>query len=243
MLADVAHRLFLVHGSHPCVTVELALQRKGMAYKVVELVPPTQAIVVRALFGKRTVPALILDGGEKVSGSRAILRRLDELQPDPPMVPAEPDLAARVLAAEAWGDETFQPIARSILWPALRRTPSALPSYQRGSRLPALPGPVLKLLAPGVTTVEMKMNATDWTHAQQELGALPAHLDHIDALIADGTLGGEEPNAAEFQIAPTVRLLMTIGDARALIEGRPAAAWARRIAPEPAGAVPPGVFA
>lgn len=238
----MAPRLFIVHGSHPCTTVELALQRKGIDYKVVELIPPAHAAVARVLFGRRTVPAIRFDGGEKVSGSRAILRRLDELQPDPPLLPADPELRARVLAAEQWGDEVFQPVLRTILWPALAKRPDAVPSFQRGSRLPALPTPVIKTLAPAITAAEQRLNDTDFGAAEQALRDLPGQLDHIDGLIADGVLGGDEPNAADLQIATTLRLLMTIGDVRPLIEGRPCAAWARRITPEPAGAVPPGVY-
>lgn len=238
----MAPRLFMIHGSHPCVTVELALQRKGIDHRSVELLPPFHAPVARLLFGARTVPAITFDGGEKVSGSRAILRKLDELQPDPPLLPADPEQRARVLAAEQWGDETFQSVARTILWPALAKRADAIPSYQRGSRLPGLPAPVIKLLAPGITAAEQKLNDTDFATAEQALRDLPGQLDHIDGLIADGVLGGDEPNAADLQIAPTVRLLMTLGDARPLIEGRPCAAWARSVAPEPAGAVPPGIY-
>lgn len=238
----MAPRLFMIHGSHPCVTVELALQRKGIDHRSVELLPPFHAPVARLLFGARTVPAITFDGGEKVSGSRAILRKLDELQPDPPLLPADPEQRARVLAAEQWGDETFQSVARTILWPALAKRADAIPSYQRGSRLPGLPAPVIKLLAPGITAAEQKLNDTDFATAEQALRDLPGQLDHIDGLIADSVLGGDEPNAADLQIAPTVRLLMTLGDARPLIEGRPCAAWARSVAPEPAGAVPPGIY-
>ncbi len=243
MMTVMAPRLFMIHGSHPCITVELALQRKGIEHRSVELLPPFHAPVARLLFGARTVPAIRLDSGEKITGSRAILRKLDELQPDPPLLPADAEQRARVLTAEQWGDETFQPVARTILWPALSKRADAIPSYQRGSRLPGLPAPVIKLLAPGITATEQKLNNTDFATAQQALRDLPAQLDHIDQLISEGVLGGDEPNAADLQIAPTLRLLMTIGDVRPLIEGRPCAAWARKVAPEPAGAVPPGVYA
>ena len=49
-------------------------------------------------------------------------------------------------------------------------------------------------------------------HAQDEpvradLAALPGQLEQIDAWIAEGLLGGEEPNAADLQIGSTIRLL------------------------------------
>ncbi|CAN5450062.1 hypothetical protein BH20ACT17_BH20ACT17_03100 [soil metagenome] len=52
---------------------------------------------MRLRFAQRTVPALRLDGGEKVQGSRAILRRLDELVPEPPLLPADPAARDAVL--------------------------------------------------------------------------------------------------------------------------------------------------
>ena len=57
--------------------------------------------------------------GQRMLGSRAIMRRLDELQPEPPLLPADPDLRSRVLEAEAWGDDVLQPLARRISWAAL----------------------------------------------------------------------------------------------------------------------------
>src|SRR5207253_4946210 len=83
-------RLYVVHGSHPCAAVARGLELKGMPYRTVELPPPLHAAIQRARFGARTVPGLRLDG-EKVQGSRAILRRLDELHPDPPLYPADPE--------------------------------------------------------------------------------------------------------------------------------------------------------
>jgi len=32
------------------------------------------------------------------------------------------------------------------------------------------------------------------------LGRLRGLLDHVDALVAEGTIGGEQPNAADFQV-------------------------------------------
>jgi glutathione S-transferase len=58
-------------------------------------------------------------------------------------------------------------------------------------------------------------------------------------LIAAGTIDGEQLNAADFQIAPSVRLAMTMQDLRPLIEERPAGRHARRVQPEIAGDFPP----
>ena len=67
--------LFVVHGSHPCATVERALELKGLAYSRFEWPPPAHALGQRLIFGRRTVPGIRFATGERVSGSRAILRR------------------------------------------------------------------------------------------------------------------------------------------------------------------------
>jgi glutathione S-transferase len=70
-----------------------------------------------------------------------------------------------------------------------------------------------------------------------DLAALPGMLDHVDSLIADGVIGGEHPNAADFQIAPTLRLLMAFDDLRPSIEARPAGEFAMRVCPEYPGRI------
>src|SRR5947208_1050512 len=53
-------------------------------------------------------------------------------------------------------------------------------------------------------------------------------------LIADGVLGGEQLNAADFMVAPTVAMLLYRPDVRPFVAGRPALELVDRILPEPA---------
>lgn len=237
------HKLYVVHSSHPCEAVKKALELKGIPYKTVEWLIPTQPVMQRLLFGRRTVPGLKLDGGEKISGSRAILRKLDELVADPPLLPADAGARAHVLEAERWGDEVLQPAVRRIAWAALKRRPDAIPGYQQASKLPQLPRPVVRLLAPGAIAIERKMNKASDGAARADVRAMPEHLDRIDRWILDATLGGaKQPNAADLQIASSVRLLSTIGDMRPLLEGRPGNALALALFPDFPGEVPAGAF-
>ncbi len=232
----------VVHGSHPCKTVELALDRKGIPYKITELPPPLHAAIQRVRTGTRTVPSMKLDG-EQVSGSRAILRRIDAYVPEPPLYGTSDAERMRIEEAEQWGDEELQPIVRRILWPTLARSPMSIPSFQEGSKLPGFPDALVKLLAPGITRVEFKLNDAGPDTLAGDLRALPALLDHADALLASGVLGSAaEPNAAGLQIAPSLTLLMTIADLGPLFTGRPCAAWASEVVPGQGGAVPTGVI-
>ncbi|HEX6388457.1 MAG TPA: glutathione S-transferase N-terminal domain-containing protein [Solirubrobacteraceae bacterium] len=240
------HKLYTVQSSHPVEAVRKALALKGIPYKTVELMIPTQRPLMRLRFGVGTVPALKLDGGEKVSGSRAIMRKLDELVPDPPLLPpqSEPEARAAVLEAERWGDEVLQPLVRRLCWGALKRNPRAIPSYQAASQLPQLPGPVVRLAAPGVIAIARRMHGASDDAVRADLRALPGHLDHVDALIAAGVIGSdpEQPNAADLQIGSSLRLLATIGDARTMLDGRPAATLAMGLFGDFPGNVPAGAF-
>jgi len=233
-------KLYIVHGSHPCATVMKALELKGLPYKTVELVPPGHAIAQRLRFGKRTVPGIIIDG-QKTAGSRAILRELDKLVAEPALLPTDSEARARVEDAERWGEEVFQPVARRLLWPSFKRYPRAMPSYNEHAKL-QLPAPIVVAVAPVATRIEMAMNVATDDSIRADLAELPGHLDRIDAWIAEGVMGGEEPNAADLQIAATARLLWTIGDVRPLIDGRPVSDLAHRLFPQCDGMLPAGVL-
>src|SRR3954451_8098744 len=111
-------RLFMIHGSHPCATVEKAFELKGVAFKRVEIPASTQPLVMKRLFGGRTVPGVKFADGAKVQGSRAILRALEDRVPAPPLYDG-PAGASAIAEAERWGDEVFQAIPRRLLWAAL----------------------------------------------------------------------------------------------------------------------------
>jgi glutathione S-transferase len=237
--------LYVVHGSHPCNTVAKALEMKGIAFKKIEIPPPGHVAVMKLLFGERTVPGIRLEDGRKLQGSRAILAELDRLVPEPALLPADPAAAAKVLEAERWGDEVFQSVGRRLLWPTLKQNASAAPSYGEGGRLP-LPGVVLKTLMPVISRAEIALNKADPAAFAADLAALPGHLDQIDAWIADGTLGGDVPNRADLQIAPTLALLMTMQDLRDRIAPRPCGRLADRLfrvgGHIPAGAISPALL-
>lgn len=229
--------LYVVHGSHPCAAVEKALALKGLGYRVVEWPPPLHVPLQRMIFGARTVPALRV-GRERVSGSRAIMRRLEELSPEPPLFPRDRRSRARVEAAERWGDMVFQPIGRELIWAGFREQPAAMVSYGEHSRL-RLPPPAIRLLAPVIARLGARLNRTDMSVARERLESLPARVDRIDAWIAEGTIGDlDHPNAADLQIASTVRLLMTIADARRVMGERPCTSLAMQLFPKVDGELP-----
>jgi glutathione S-transferase len=232
-------KLYVIPGSHPCATVEAALVLKGLPYERVDLLPGASALLQQARFGRRTVPGLVVDG-YKVSGSRLILRTHDGLQPEPRLYPGDP----AVDEAERWGDEELQTAARWIIAYALSKRPGAGDSYLAGANLPRLPAVLSAPATRAVFSAELRILGEGPSGAERWLGELPALLDRVDELIAEGVIGGERPNAADLQIAASVRLLLTLADLRDPIDARPAGRLARRLMPRypgdvPAGALPP----
>jgi glutathione S-transferase len=233
-------KLYVLPGSHPCDAVAAALKLKSIAYDRVDLLPMSQMIVGPLRYGGTTVPGLRIDG-ERLVGSRTIMRRLDQLVAEPKLLPAPDSPAyAQVLEAERWGDEVLQSVPRRILDVAFLRQPAAMLSYADGAKLPLPVGLMRPALPLTARLMAIKNKARDEA-ARADLAALPAQLDRIDGWIADGLLGGEQPNAADLQIGSTVRLLLTVADVRPLIDGRPAGELARYFPPS-VGEVPAGLL-
>jgi glutathione S-transferase len=228
--------LYSMSISHPARAAELMLAHKQVKAKIVRLPPASQQVAMRALgFRGGTVPGLKIDG-KRIQGSREISRVLDEVAPEPPLFPADPDRRSAVKEAERWGDEVYQPVPRRIFrWSAVAHGELR----KRLARAIGLPAPAItsNVLWP-VSQFYMRLEGGGEDAARRDLADLPSHLDHVDELIAAGTIDGEELNAADFQIATTTRVLLNFQELRDVVAGRPAADHAMRIAPKFGRAAP-----
>jgi len=214
------------------------LRHKGIAYKRTDLFPAISRVIVRGLgFPGPTVPALKIDG-RRVQGSREISRELDRLQPEPPLFPADSERRVAVEDAERFGEEELQHPIRQIIWWAFQQDSSPLRSYSEGARLGIPIGLAVRTAAP-IIALEKRINTATDENVRADLAALGDLLQRVDDLIAAGTLNGEKLNAADFQIAPSLRLAMTLEDLRPAIEARPAGQLVERVQPRIAGDFPP----
>jgi glutathione S-transferase len=230
--------LYVVPGSHPSMAGRLMLEHKGIAYRRVDLIPALHKPILRALrFGDTTVPALRIDG-RRLQHTVEISRALDELQPDPPLFPADAAARAAVEAAERWGEETLQPVPRRLSWWALRRDRRPMRSMAEGARLHVPLGLAIRTAQP-IVWGEARINGADDATIKADLAALPAMLDRVDALLGDGVLGGRSRTAADYQIATSVRLLLCFDDLRPAIDRRPAGDYARAVVRDFPGVIPP----
>ena len=227
-------KLYVIPASHPSMTAELMLKRKGLPYKRRDLITAMHIPILKTMgFKSRTVPAIKADG-QKVQGTREISRWLDQIQPEPPLFPA--DKRTEVEEAERWGDEQLQSVPRRLAWFALGRDRSDLKGFMEGYKL-GLPTSVAVATAGPIIWAEKKINKVSEDAVRADLAALPGLLAHVDGLIGQGVIGTDEPNAADYQIGTSVRLLLAFEQIEPLVSER-TATWARRVAPDPGGRIP-----
>ena len=81
---------------------------------------------------------------------------------------------------------------------------------------------MVKPLAPAVIRILARDHKSRDEAVRADLATLPGLLDRIDGWIADGVLGGAEPNVADYQVATSLALLASHDDLRPLIAARPA---------------------
>jgi glutathione S-transferase len=248
------YTLYVIPGSHACRTAMLMLRHKRVPHRRVDVLTLTHPLVARLLgfdaggekrvAGDRrpralragdkygTVPALAA-GRERISTNRQIARFLDERHPEPPLFPSDPGQRQAVEEAESWANEELQMAARRITLAWAVRDPAAVARTGGDGRMGHLlyrRALARRLLIPQIGRAVFAVDRA----GADPLDDLPRLLDRIDALVADGVLGGERPNAADFMVAPSLALILYRPDALPLFEGRPALELVDRLLPAPA---------
>jgi glutathione S-transferase len=222
----VGAKLYSLSLSHPSHAARLMLERKGIEHEVVDLLPGMHPWVVRLRgFRGQTVPALRIDG-RRIQGSCEIARALDELQPEPRLLPSP-----EVEAAERWGEAALQPLPRRMFrWGAVNRRDFR---HWIARDVVGMPAPALmaELNVPLARILATRVGARDES-VRASLAQLPLLLDHVDSLIANGTIGGAEPNAADFQIGTTIRVFVAYEDLHERVAARPCGELAMRVLPD-----------
>src|SRR3954463_5116378 len=212
-------KLYGIPASNAVLTVQLALEHKGIDYRRVDLLPVFHRVgMPLRRFSGTTVPGIVIDG-RKVHGSLASLRTLDELRTGPPLFPADPLRRREVENALSWGEENYQPVARRLLPYSLLRRPSAVGSLLEGSRTIIPPGVLARIAGPAIFA-NSRIHRSNEQGIRKMLADLPGMLDRVDAWIASGLLNADDPGAADFMIAPSTRALMWFEDLRPVVEGR-----------------------
>ncbi len=244
--------LFVITGSHACRSAALMLEHKDIAYRRVVLPTGLHPMLVRAsgfpghstpirtvdggthrelamLDRMGTVPALRLRG-ERAQTNHAIARLLERVQPTPALFPDDEDRRLEVESAEEWGDAVLQMAARRAI------LASDLDDVQERGANGRL-GPLLTnrdWLRPHLARTAGHSFRASAGERQRLIDSIPELFDRVDAWIAQGTLGAQDLNAADFTIAPSLALLSYRADLSRELASRPAGGLLDRLLPEPA---------
>jgi len=221
-------RLYGVPGSHPARCAELMLRHKEIPYTRTDLPNMTSRYILRLMgYGVSTVPVMRLDG-RRVTTTRGIARALDAARPEPPLFAGD---RAEIERAEAWADDELQDGVRQLARWAVKHDREAMATFVDGARM-GVPVGLLKRALPAIRpTVTLQLKVGDAT-ARACAEAIPGQIDRVDALLAEGTIGGRRPNAADFQVATSVRLMLTFDQLRRPIAAHPAGEHALRLCPD-----------
>jgi glutathione S-transferase len=163
--------------------------------------------------------------------------KLDAVRPDPPLLPAGADARRAVEDAERFADEELQMVPRRLALALARQGRDAIRAADDGPLGPLLYRNATARWLAGKAIA--RFFAVNPRSEQRPLAKLPGLLDRVDGWIADGTLGGETPNVADFMIAPCRALLTYRPDLKPEVERLPAGRLVSRLlawAPRPTAA-------
>ena len=224
--------LYGMKHSHPVLASRMALELAQIPFRPHDLFPGLHGIAVRARgFPAWTVPALRIDGRE-FQGTLSIAREVDRVAPDAGLFPRDPQERREVEQAERFGHDELQPIARRVFrWAGARDNAvrAWMAQYVIGAPLPTLAGYLFKPVMMFFGRVVSKASAAQ---VREDLSRLPGLMDRVDALLEEGRIGGERPNAADLQILTSIRLLIAHEDLRPAIAPRPCGQAALRLIPD-----------
>ncbi len=196
-----------------CLKVRMVLQAKGLSFRTVEVPPGVGQVAVFRLSGQRQVPVLV-DGGHVIADSSAIALHLDQREPYPALIPADPRQAAQVHLLEDWADTTLAMAGRSSLVQA-----AALDSELRVALLPDdLPDTVRSVM--GVIPGGWVSNITELVN-QKERTELLASLEQLARSVQTSPwLVGDSMTLADIAVAAQLSLLRFPSSAGSALAGK-----------------------
>jgi glutathione S-transferase len=209
--------LYAIPGSHAVRTGELMLEHKGIDFRRVNFPPGPHRLLVRLIgFPGDRVPAVKFDDGRRAQGTRELPRVLDQLLPEPRLVPDDP----RALEAERWADDVLQQWARRMVASAGARDPDALAGRGADGRLGVL---LTRHERPRRTVARAVLMAFRVTKEQlrddrERTGEI---LDKVDGWIANGVLNGDELRSPDLAIASSLALVEYIVPLQPELRRRP----------------------
>ena len=184
------------------------LEAKGIEYERVDWQPGLHRVRVRwkGFKGDR-VPAVIFEGGRRAQGTHQLPRVLDELVPEPRLVPT-----IRACSRPTLADEVLQWARRRVASAGLS-DPDGLTGRGGEGRLGAL---LTRHDARrrGIALMVMLAFAVTPRKRREDRERTAEILDRVDGWIAEGVLGGEQLHCADYAVASSLALVDYIVELR-----------------------------
>lgn len=206
-----------------------ALKLKGFRISLVEPKSPADFKRWNPQTGK--MPVLEIDG-ERVYDSTFILRRLDELCPQPPLFEEDPVIAARQRFLEDWSDESLYWYIMGLRW-CDQNAKATATQIVAALPVPPLVRPLLRLVIPRQIKRQAIAQGMARLPLETLLEELGRRLDELLVLLENKPFFfADRPSAADLAIFGQLNTLQsgpTPQGERLVAERGNLLAWARRV--------------
>ncbi len=182
-----------------------ALDFKGLSHLRHSLLPGPHARTAKRLTGQTAVPILTI-GGNAIAGTAKIIDRLEEVYPEPPLYPADPQQRRRALEIQDWFDTKVGAQIRCALFFELSNDIGYFADIF-SSRQPYPVRAVYKLLFPFIARVIRSNLKVNDISAARGRDATQAALDFVERNSREtGYLVGDSFTVADLAAASLLML-------------------------------------
>ena len=212
--------------SHFCEKVRWALDYKGLPYRSVCVNPITRRELARISAGGQ-VP-IITDGERVVCDSTAIVEYLEEICPEPPLIPPKEPERREAMDLEQIADEEIGPAVRRVAYEALFSDPRRFARLMLPKKgMTRLLNPMRRLAIPMLVRRHFGITEERLETDRRELRDLLAELG--ERLGGRAYFVGDRLTIADISVASLLGPLDLIGDAPWIGEYSDLLNWMRDI--------------
>jgi len=194
--------------SHYCEKIRWAMDYKGLDYKLKNLFPGLHLRTTKKMAPKTYLPILI-DNGEQVQNSHVILTYLDDIYPEKPLTPKEPELLQQAMEWEKYCDVEIGVHVRRFGYHYLLAEPkTVIPFFTQGG---PWWGPLFfKLFFSKLEPVMRKMMSIDQAGADKSEIRIQQAIDKLYDVYKDKEfLVGDQFSRADLAAASLLAPLIT----------------------------------
>ena len=210
-MSDSLPTLWQIDVSHYSEKVRWALAWKGVEHRRRTPVPGAHMAIAAWLSrgGQVTLPILEIDG-RRICDSTAIIAALEELYPEPPLYPADPEERRRALELEDFFDEELGGHIRHLAWHEFRNDRERFTELMRQTA----PGPLARVPSAAAAYARvftaLRFRAGDSEQAERGRTKVLAALDRLERELGEGEyLVGESFTVADLTAASLFYPLVT----------------------------------